>query len=244
MRKISEVLSSQTYPGRGIIMGMTPDGTKAAIAYFIMGRSTNSRNRVFAEDGQNLRAQAFDESKVENPSLIIYNAVKVTGDKIIVTNGEQTDQITALMDNKRLTFEQALNFIKFEPDPPIYTPRISAVMKFLFGTQTYFNYSLSIAKTADGNPDSCRRFVYSYSKPIAGQGHFIHTYGNDDKNLPSFSGEPVTVEIEGGIDEFTDTIWNSLNSDNKVSLFTRYIEVNSGEAESRVVNKNVQKGKG
>lgn len=233
MEKINDILTSQAYPGRGIIMGLTPDGNNAVIAYFIMGRSDNSRNRIFVEDGVNLRTQAFDESKVSDPSLIIYRPVRVDGYRIIVTNGVQTDGIAKLMDRKHLTFEQALQFIEFEPDPPIYTPRISAIMDLV-----QFNYRLSIAKTAGGNPDSCSRFVYSYSSPIAGKGHFIHTYGNDDKNLPSFCGEPVTLEIEtDDIDELTNNIWTSLNADNKVSLFTRFIDLDSGKFESRVVNK-------
>ncbi|MCL1789201.1 MAG: IMP cyclohydrolase [Oscillospiraceae bacterium] len=214
-------------------MGLTPDGGNAVIVYFIMGRSENSRNRIFVEDGVNLRTQAFDESKVSDPSLIIYRPVRADGNRMIVTNGVQTDGIAKLMDKKHLTFEQALQFIEFEPDPPIYTPRISAIMDLV-----HFNYRLSIAKTADGNPDSCSRFAYSYSSPVAGQGHFIHTYGNDDKNLPSFCGEPVAVEIDNdNIDAFTEKLWHSLNADNKVSLFTRYIDLNNGNFESRVVNK-------
>ena len=236
MKKISEVLQSHAYPGRGIIMGMTPDGNKAAIAYFIMGRSENSRNRVFVDEGDNLRTQAFDESKVTDPSLIIYNPVKTDMGKsrVIVTNGVQTDGIAQLMDKKQLTFERALQFIEFEPDAPIYTPRISSIMNL-----REFNYALSIAKTADGNPDSCSRFVYSY-EPVAGQGHFIHTYDHENKELkllPSFAGEPIAIEIDADIDVFTDNIWSSLNADNKVSLFTRFIDLDSKKAESRVINK-------
>jgi IMP cyclohydrolase len=233
MKKISEALGAQAYPGRGIIMGMTTDGSKAVIAYFIMGRSDNSRNRVFIEDGDDLRTKAFDESLVTDPDLIIYRAVRAEGDRILVTNGNQTDEIAKLMDRKQLTFEQALQFIDFEPDAPIYTPRISAIMKL-----NNLNYRLSIVKTAGGNPYSTRRFVYSYSKPIAGKGHFIHTYGPDDKNLPSFGGEPTSVEIDNDIDMFTNTIWKSLNKDNKVSLFTRFIDIGSRKYESRIVNKN------
>ena len=244
-KKISEILGSKPYPGRGIIMGRSSDGNHAAIAYFIMGRSANSRNRIFEEtEGihNDIRTKAFDECLVTDPSLIIYNPVKTHWDKIIVTNGVQTDEISELMDAKRLTFEQALRFIEFEPDAPYYTPRISGVINFC-DSAPFFDYALSIAKTADGNPESCRRFVYNYSVPIAGQGHFIHTYGDDDKNLPSFSGEPITVEIGNDIDEFTSTIWNSLHADNKVSLFTRYVSMVDGESQNRIVNKNMGESK-
>lgn len=233
MKKLTDVLLSQSYHGRGIVSGLNPDGDKAVIAYFIMGRSENSRNRVFAAEGCNLRTEAYDESKLTDPTLIIYRPLRVDGKRIIVTNGVQTDGIAKLLDKKHLTFEQALQFIDFEPDPPIYTPRISAIINL-----NNFNYSMSIAKTADGNPDSCNRFCYSYSNPIAGQGHFIHTYGADAKTLPSFSGEPVMVEIENDIDGFTDSIWNSLNADNKVSLFTRFVDIESGEYTDRIINKN------
>ena len=235
-KKIETLLKDSPYPGRGIIMGSTPDGVHAGIAYFIMGRSDNSRNRVFEENGSGLRAKAFDESKVTDPSLIIYNPVKVMGDSIIVTNGDQTDQIARLMGREQLTFQQALQFIAFEPDKPYYTPRISAVMN-LCSDGLGFRYQLSIAKTANGNPDSCNRFLYTY-EPLAGLGHFIHTYGDDDKNLPSFSGEPVAVEMPNDIDGFTEGVWNALNAANKVSLFTRFVEVKTGNVQSRIVNKN------
>jgi hypothetical protein len=237
-RKIAEVLNSQTYPGRGIIMGRNPVGNKAVIVYFIMGRSKNSRNRVFVESGitgRNIRSKAFDESLVEDPNLIIYTPVRTLDNKVIVTNGSQTDDIVRLMDDQ-LTFEQTLRFFDFEPDDPYFTPRISAMMRF--SDERGFNYSLSIVKTADGNPDSCQRFLYHYPTPISGQGHFIHTYGPDDKRLPSFRGEPITIEIDSNIDEFTKTIWGSMNEDNKISLFVRYIDVSSGELTSRIVNKN------
>jgi IMP cyclohydrolase len=224
--KINEILN-RPYPGRGIVMGLTPDSKNAVIAYFIMGRSDNSRNRIFVAEGENLRTQAFDESLVTDPSLIIYNPVKVKNDKIVVTNGAQTE---TFLNN---TSYDALNLIEYEPDPPFYTPRISAVMNL-----NNFDYEMSIAKSANGNPDSCRRFLYGYSNPIAGQGHFIHTYDDDPVNLASFSGEPHTVEIDSvNIDEFTDTIWASLNTDNKVSLFTRFINLESKTSESKIVNK-------
>ncbi|MCL1831287.1 MAG: IMP cyclohydrolase [Oscillospiraceae bacterium] len=233
MKTISEVLGSRKYPGRGIIMGVSPDGTKMTVAYFIMGRSENSRNRVFEETPTGLRTRAFDESKVTDPGLIIYNPVVVIGDRLIVTNGEQTDQIAALMTGRhQLTFAQALHFNKFEPDAPIYTPRISAIM----GCDNP-HYSLSISKTADGNPDSCQRFVYSYDEPVAGQGHCIHTYGDDDVNLPSFCGEPHTLTTQDNIDTFTDEIWSALNADNKVSLYTRFVTIETNEYETRLINK-------
>jgi IMP cyclohydrolase len=246
MKKIADILNAQPYPGRGIVMGRTPDGEKAVLAYFIMGRSTNSRNRVFTQSGKHgwdIRTEAFDESLVTDPSLIIYTPVKVTGNSIIVTNGSQTDAISNLLNNQ-VTFQQALQFIKFEPDLPYYTPRISAIINFC--KMGGFDYSMSIVKTADGNPASCRRFLYSYASPLAGQGHLIHTYRapNEDegadaaKMLPSFCGEPATIEIGNDIDEFTDMIWNSLDEDNKVSLFTRYIDVTGGDYESRIINKN------
>jgi IMP cyclohydrolase len=238
IKNISDILTANRYPGRGIIMGRNPAGNKAVIAYFIMGRSENSRNRIFVESGvhgRNIRSKAFDECKCTDPSLIVYTPVRVMGSKIIVSNGSQTDDIVRLMCDQ-LTFEQAQRFFTFEPDSPYYTPRISAMMHF--NDEDKFTYSLAIAKTADGNNKSCRRFLYNFSEPIAGQGHFIHTYGNDDVNLPSFSGEPITVKIDGGIDELTQTIWGSLDEENKISLFVRFIDVSSGEISSRIVNKN------
>jgi IMP cyclohydrolase len=231
MKKISDILKSHPYPGRGIIMGRSSCATKAVIAYFIMGRSDNSRNRVFIQEGCCIKTKAYDENLISDPSLIIYNLAKQSRGLIIVTNGAQTDEIAVLMD-KGLTFFQALQFIEFEPDAPYYTPRISAVMNM-----NDFNYQLSIVKTADGNPDSCNRFMYSYES-AAGKGHFIHTYGNDDKSLASFSGEPLSIEIDDDIDTFTNTIWDSLNADNKVSLFTRFINLSDNKSESRIINKN------
>jgi hypothetical protein len=237
-QNIANLLAEQSYQGRGIIMGRSPAGNKAVIAYFIMGRSENSRNRVFVESGihgKDVRAKAFDESLVTDPSLIIYTPVKVFGGKVVVSNGSQTDDIVRLM-NDQLTFEQTLRFFTFEPDAPYYTPRISALMHFCDDDK--FKYALSIAKTSDGNPKSCQRFLYTYPEPIAGQGHFIHTYGDDDQKLPSFTGEPHTVKIDGDIDEFAQNIWGALNEDNKISLFVRYVDISNGEIKSRIINKN------
>ena len=195
---LEEELKSNAYPGRGIVLGRTPDGKKAVAAYFIMGRSSNSRNRIFAVDGEGIRTQAFDESKLEDPSLIIYAPVRVLGNKTIVTNGDQTDTIYEGMD-KQMTFEQSLRCREFEPDGPNY---------------------------------------YAYENPAAGKGRFIHTYMHDGNPLPSFEGEPKMVDIKGEIDEFTDMLWNSLNEENKVSLFVRYIDIEDGTCETRIVNKN------
>ena len=232
---LSQELKENTYPGRGIIVGKSQDGKSAVCAYFIMGRSANSRNRVFVEDGNGIRTKAFDESKLEDPSLIIYAPVSVLGNKTIVTNGDQTDTIYELM-NKQMTFEQALRTREFEPDSPNYTPRISSVMKVSDGD---YNYAISILKSADGDPSSCQRYSFAYSNPINGIGHFIHTYKCDGNPLPSFEGEPKKVEIPNCIDEFSKMIWESLNEDNKVSLFVRYIDIKSGKTESRIINKNV-----
>lgn len=232
---LSQELKENTYPGRGIIVGKSQDGKSAVCAYFIMGRSANSRNRVFVEDGDGIRTKAFDESKLEDPSLIIYAPVRVLGNKTIVTNGDQTDTIYELM-NKQMTFEQALRTRDFEPDSPNYTPRISSVMKVSDGD---YNYAISILKSADGDPSSCQRYSFAYSNPINGIGHFIHTYKCDGNPLPSFEGEPKKVEIPNCIDEFSNMIWDSLNEDNKVSLFVRYIDIKSGKTESRIINKNV-----
>ena len=230
---LEEELKGNAYPGRGIVLGRTPDGKKAVAAYFIMGRSVNSRNRIFVEDGDGIRTQAFDESKMEDPSLIIYAPVRVLGNKTIVTNGDQTDTIYEGMD-KQLTFEQSLRCREFEPDAPNYTPRISGIMHIENG----YNYALSILKSDDGCPDSCNRYTYAYEKPAAGKGRFIHTYMHDGNPLPAFEGEPKAVNIEGDIDAFTNMIWNSLNEENRVSLFVRYIDIETGNAETRIVNRN------
>lgn len=229
-------LQQNSYPGRGIILGKTPDGKHGVCAYFIMGRSQNSRNRIFVEDGDGIRTEAFDPAKLEDPSLIIYAPVRVLGNKTIVTNGDQTDTIYNLM-NQQQTFEQSLRTREFEPDAPNYTPRISGIMKITPDVGAY-NYALSILKSADGNPDSCERFTFSYMNPLCGVGHFIHTYQHDETPLPSFSGEPKCVAIPNSMDEFCDLLWSSLNEKNKVSLFVRYIDLISGETKSKILNKN------
>ena len=234
MIDISQELKNNSYPGRGIIIGKSPNGKYAVTAYFIMGRSVNSRNRVFVEDGDGIRTQAFDESKLEDPHLIIYAPVRVLGNKTIVTNGDQTDTIYNLMD-KQMTFEQALRTREFEDDAPNYTPRISGIMHIESGT---YNYAMSILKSADGDPSSCRRNTFGFYNPKNGEGHFIHTYMGDGSPLPSFNGEPKTVGIYDDIDEYCDMLWDSLNEDNKVSLFVRYIDIETGKYESRIVNKN------
>ncbi len=236
MKKISleNELKSNAYPGRGIVIGKTPNGKYAVTAYFIMGRSENSRNRVFVEDGEGIRTQAFDPSKLSDPSLIIYAPVRVLGNKTIVTNGDQTDTIYERMDSQQ-TFEQALRTREFEPDAPNYTPRISGILHVENGA---YNYAMSILKSSHGNPDSCQRYTFAYSDPLAGEGHFIHTYMCDGDPLPSFEGEPKLVEIEDDMDAFTDMLWQSLNADNKVSLFVRYIDLETGKYTSKIVNKN------
>lgn len=234
MLSIEQELKSNSYPGRGIIIGKSPDGKKAVTAYFIMGRSENSRNRVFVEDGEGIRTQAFDPSKLTDPSLIIYAPVRVLGNKTIVTNGDQTDTIYEGMD-KQLTFEQSLRSREFEPDGPNYTPRISGVMHIENGN---FNYAMSILKSNNGNPDSCNRYTFAYENPVAGEAHFIHTYMHDGNPLPSFEGEPKLVEVLDNMEEFVDLLWNSLNEENKVSLFVRYIDIETGNYETKIVNKN------
>lgn len=231
---MSTELSTNAYPGRGIVIGKSVDGKSAVTAYFIMGRSENSRNRVFVEEGKGIRTEAFDPSKLVDPSLIIYAPVRVLGNDTIVTNGDQTDTIYEGMD-KGLTFEQSLRSREFEPDGPNYTPRISGVMHIENGS---YDYSMSILKSNNGNPESCNRYTFSYKDPVAGEGHFIHTYMCDGDPLPSFEGEPQLVEINESIDTFTNTLWTSLNKDNKVSLFVRYIDISTGTYETRIVNKN------
>ena len=234
MVAISQELSSTSYPGRGIIIGRSADGSKAVTAYFIMGRSVNSRNRVFVEDGEGIRTEAFDPSKLEDPSLIIYAPVRVLGNKTIVTNGDQTDTIYEGMD-RQLTFEQSLRSREFEPDGPNYTPRISGVMHIENGK---YNYAMSILKSNNGNPESSHRYTFAYENPAAGEGRFIHTYKCDGNPLPSFEGEPKLVSIPDDMEAFTDLVWNSLNADNKVSLFVRYIDIATGTYETKIINKN------
>lgn len=234
VQSLQAALSATSYPGRGIVMGRSADGTKAVAAYFIMGRSENSRNRVFVRDGDGLRTQAFDPAKLTDPSLIIYAPVRVLGNKTIVTNGDQTDTIYQNMDNQQ-TFEHSLRCREFEPDAPNYTPRISGIMHISGGE---YNFALSILKSDDGDPACCNRFTYAYSHPKAGIGRFIHTYQGDGNPLPSFEGEPEPVIIDGDLDHVTDTIWNALDADNKVSLFVRFIDIATGVYEDRIVNKN------
>ncbi len=234
MISLEKELRKNAYPGRGIVIGKTPDGTKAVAAYFIMGRSENSRNRVFVEDNEGIRTQAFDPSKLTDPSLIIYAPVRVLGNKTIVTNGDQTDTIYEGLDRQQ-TFEMSLRTREFEPDAPNYTPRISGVMHIENGK---YNYAMSILKSNNGSPDSCNRFTFAYENPAAGEGHFIHTYKGDGNPLPSFEGEPKLVGIDNDINAFANMLWESLNEDNKVSLFVRYIDIATGNYETRIINKN------
>lgn len=232
---IEQELNSLAYHGRGIIIGKSADGKKAITAYFIMGRSENSRNRVFVAEGDAMRTKAFDESKMTDPHLIIYYPVRVLGNKTIVTNGDQTDTIYDLMD-KQMTFEQALRTREFEDDAPNFTPRISGIIHHENGEM---NFAMSILKSAEGNDASCERFTYAYNNPLNGRAKFIHTYNCDGNPLPSFEGEPKTLELpDTDIDSLTDLIWKNLNQDNKVSLFVRYIDLENGAVETRIVNKN------
>ena len=227
---IAKVLSCNAYPGRGIILGRNKDGTKNIIAYFIMGRSENSRNRIFEVDGEGIKTKAFDESKLTDPSLIIYSPVRVDGETTVVTNGDQTDTVYDYI-TKGDTFENALRTRTFEPDPPNFTPRISGIIN-------KDGYKLSILKSALGDENSVQRFFYEYKEPQNGIGHFIHTYKCDGNPIPSFEGEPEVIKLDKDIDEFTKLLWDNLNEQNKVSLFVRYIDVNTNETETRIVNKN------
>ena len=233
LTNISEYLSGNAYPGRGVLIGKSADGNSAVIAYFIMGRSVNSRNRIFEEDGDGIRTRAFDESKVTDPSLIIYAPVRVLGTTTVVTNGDQTDTVYNYLKCGR-TFEEALRSRTFEPDSPNFTPRISGEVIVEGG----MSYKLSILKSDCGREDAVLRYFFEYGEPISGEGHLIHTYQCDGNPIPSFVGEPIRVKVEGSIDEFTETVWNALNAENKVSLFTRYIDLKTGECETRIVNKN------
>ncbi|MCR5628456.1 IMP cyclohydrolase [Eubacterium sp.] len=231
---LAKELSSTDYPGRGIIIGKSDDGKYAVCAYFIMGRSENSRNRVFVEDGDGIRTEAFDPAKLEDPSLIIYAPVRMLDNKLIVTNGDQTDTVYEFMKNGR-SFNRALRSREFEPDAPNFTPRISGILEFTDGS---FEYAMSILKSDMGDPDCCNRFTFTYDNPKNGLGRFIHTYMGDGNPLPSFEGEPTPVSINGNIDELTSTIWSNLNEDNKVSLFVRFVDLESGKMDTRIVNKN------
>ena len=232
IQSLSKELSATTYPGRGIVLGKSADARCFYIAYFIMGRSENSRNRIFEIDGRGIRTKAIDESKMVDPALIIYAPVRVCGDVTIVTNGDQTDTIYDALEAGK-TFEEALRTRTFEPDAPNFTPRISGVVE-----PKADRYRLSILKSADGDPASTRRYFFDYDAPRPGEGHFIHTYQQDGNPLPSFEGEPVPVTIEGDLDAFSRTVWESLNADNKVSLFTRSIDLESGEVTSLIFNKH------
>jgi len=234
MKNLATELSTNAYPGRGIVIGKSADGKSAVTGYFIMGRSENSRNRVFVEEGEGIRTQAFDPSKLVDPSLIIYAPVRVLNDMTIVTNGDQTDTIYDGIANG-LSFEQSLRSRQFEPDEPNCTPRISGIMQVKDGT---FNYAMSILKSNNGNPAANNRYTFTYENPVNGEGHFIHTYMHDSNPLPSFEGEPKWVEIPNDIDEFTNMLWTNLNEDNKVSLFVRYIDIATGKYETRIINKN------
>ncbi len=231
---ISRLLQNNRYPGRGIIIGLSEDGKKAVAAYFIMGRSENSRNRVFkTRENGDIFTAAFDESKVKDPSLIIYNAVRNFKNNLIVTNGDQTDTIYDFLSLGK-SFEQALETREFEPDCPNFTPRISGLLTFEPGS---FSYKMSILKSADEIGSACNRYTFSYV-PKAGTGHFIHTYQQDGDPLPSFTGEPERFSVKGDIDEFTQMLWNSLDTDNKISLFVRFIDLSAGTSEERIMNKN------
>lgn len=236
MEKISlaEELAANSYPGRGIVIGKSGDGKYAVTAYFIMGRSVNSRNRIFVTEGEGIRTQAYDPAKLEDPSLVIYAPVRVLGNKTIVTNGDQTDTIYEGMDHQ-MTFEQSLRSRTFEPDAPNYTPRISGILHVEAGS---YNYAMSILKSDQGDPSSCRRHTFAYENPQAGRGHFLHTYMQDGDPLPSFEGEPKPVAIPDDMDAFADLLWENLNEDNKVSLFVRFIHIADGTWETKIINKN------
>lgn len=234
MLSLEKELKENAYPGRGIVLGKSQDGKSAVIVYFIMGRSENSRNRVFVEEGEGIRTQAFDPAKLTDPSLVIYAPVRVLGNKTIVTNGDQTDTIYEGLD-EQLTFEQALRSREFEPDGPNYTPRISGVVHLQKGD---FKYTMSILKSNNGNPAACNRYTFDYENPVSGEGHFIHTYMHDGNPLPSFEGEPKLVFLPNDMDSFVDMLWRSLNEENKVSLFVRYIDLATGSYRTRIVNKN------
>ena len=234
MTDLKAEISSTTYPGRGIIIGKSDDGKKAVIGYFIMGRSENSRNRVFVAEGKDLKTQAFDPSKLVDPSLIIYAPVRTLKKATVVTNGDQTDNVRAFVLAGK-TYADALRTRTFEPDPPNFTPRISGMLEFADGD---FSYKMSILKSNCGREESVLRFFWEYAQPIAGEGHFIHTYKCDGNPIPSFEGERTLVNSTGDIDTFTKDVWESLNQDNKVSLYTRFIDLATGEFEDRIVNKN------
>ena len=230
---IKDILSDNTYPGRGIIIGKTSDAECAAIAYFIMGRSENSRNRVFTENGDDVTIYPFDYSKVSDPSLIIYSPIRKYENKLIVTNGDQTDTVYDYIKNGK-SFEEALRTRCFEPDAPNFTPRISGILEFADGD---FSYKMSILKSSDESGSSCNRYTFEYS-PVCGVGHFIHTYNHDGNPIPTFTGEPERIAIHDDIDAFTETLWSNLNEGNKISLYVRYVRLSDGAVRNRLINKN------
>jgi len=232
-RTPEELLRDNTYPGRGIVIGKTPDGTRAMTAYFIMGRSENSRNRIFTEKDGEVFTEPFDESKVQDPSLIIYAAVRSYQNHLVVTNGNQTDTVIEGL-QKGETFTKALESRCFEPDAPNFTPRISGMLTFENGD---FSYQMSILKSADAAGTACNRYTYHYA-PLNGLGHFLHTYVCDGNPIPTFQGEPERMTVCDSIDEMTERLWNALNENNKISLYVRYVDLATGRAESRLVNKN------
>ncbi len=239
LNSIESLLVSNSYPGRGIIIGQSEDGKSAMVAYFIMGRSANSRNRIFERYEGGMRTKAFDESKLVDPSLIIYNPYLECGNSDIITNGDQTDTVYNYMKehgDDGYSFDKALYTREFEPDNPNYTPRISGILKYKFKEQT-FDYKLSILKSSDGNPEVCNRYFYGYS-PMKGLGHFIHTYECDGNPIPSFYGEPEMVKLPNTAEELADVVWNSLNEDNKVSLFVRVVPLDGSKAQEIIINKN------
>ena len=235
---IFEDLKSNEYPGRGIIAGKSADGKHAVTAYFIMGRSVNSRNRVFVLEGENMRTQAHDPALLSDPSLVIYYPVRTFSSGMIVTNGDQTDTVYDYVSKGSgvgAGFIDALRTRTFEPDPPLYTPRISSILEFKDGD---FSYWMSILKSTDGDPTAAQRQFFSYD-PLPGLGHFIHTYKcNGVDTVPSFEGEPKPIELCGDLDSFTSQLWGSLNEENKISLFVRYIDLRSGSFDTRIINKN------
>jgi len=236
MKTAQTYLNGNSYPGRGILMGLHCDGQNAVIAYFIMGRSENSRNRVFVKDGSGLRTHPFDASKLRDPSLVIYSPVRVLGNQTIVSNGDQTDTIYEFLREGK-SFEEALRTRAFEPDEPNFTPRISALMTKK--PRNTFSCQLSILKASEGVEKVCQRFFYEYETPVLGEGQLIHTYLRDGSPvIPCFTGEPVRVAISGSIDAYTRTLWNALDPDNKVSLFVRYINLITGETQTKIENKH------
>ena len=253
MSQLTEALSRVSYPGRGIVLGLHENGTQAVMLYFIMGRSENSRNRVFVEDGDGIRTQAFDEAKMQDPSLIIYHPVRVSGNTTVVTNGDQTDTVHAELEQAGAcsfheavhAFDKALRTREYEPDAPNYTPRISGIVHVAEGKASY---ALNILKSAccggadccgapAGGELPCLRFTFEYEKPVAGCGHFIHTYDGDGNPLPSFTGEPECVRLSGHIDAIAKSAWDALDADNKVSLFVRFVSLADGKVEDKIINK-------